>query len=79
MRPLFKKTGWIYLPDSIAGWVILLLFVALSIITLIAIDNHYNSLTNSLIRFFPYFISYSVIYFWIAGNNCGNNTDSKES
>jgi predicted neutral ceramidase superfamily lipid hydrolase len=76
MKPLFKKTGWIYLPVSIAGWIVLLAYAVISIVTLLAIDNRYNSLTNSAIRFFPYFISYSVIYFWIAGNTCNDKTNS---
>jgi hypothetical protein len=64
----FKKSGWIYIPASVAGWIVAAGYVAISILTLVSINNHYKSLLSSLIRFFPYFISFSVIYFWIASN-----------
>jgi len=65
----FRKSGWIYIPVSVAGWIVAAGYVAISILTLVSINNHYNSLLNSLIRFFPYFISFSVVYFWIASNS----------
>ena len=73
MKAHFKKKGWIYYPVSIIGWIVAVLYVTISIITLVSIDSRYNSLYNSLIRFFPYFISFSVVYFWIAGNNSGKD------
>jgi hypothetical protein len=75
MRVHFKKAGWIYLPVSFSGWVIIIGYVAISIITLVSIDRNYNSLINSLIRFFPYFISFSVVYYWIAANTSGKDND----
>jgi hypothetical protein len=68
MKTHFRKSGWIYFPVSIAGWIVAILYASVSVFTLIAIDNNYNSLLNSLIRFFPYFISFSAVYFWIASN-----------
>lgn len=68
MNKMFKKVGWIYLPVSVPGWIIAILYLAVSVLTLVSIDSRYNSLSSSLIRFFPYFVSFSVIYFWIASN-----------
>jgi hypothetical protein len=68
MKAQFIKKGWIYVPVRVAGWIITLVYISVSVYTLVAIDQNYNSLVNSLIRFFPYFISYSVVYFWIASN-----------
>ena len=65
---MFKKAGWIYVPVTVPGWIIAILYFSVSVLTLVAIDSRYNSLSGSLIRFFPYFISFSVIYFWIASN-----------
>jgi len=73
MQRHFKKAGWIFLPVSIIGWVVTLIYVAVAIYTLVAIQRHYNSLYSSLIRFFPYFISFSVVWFWIASNTCGSD------
>jgi hypothetical protein len=68
MKAHFIKKGWIYFPVTVAGWSVTIVYLLISIFTLVAIDLNYNSLVNSLIRFFPYFISYTVILFWIAGN-----------
>ena len=71
MKAHFRKTGWIYVPVSPIGWIVVLLYAAISVVTLVAIDSRYNSLYNSLIRFFPYFMGFSVLYFWIASNCTG--------
>lgn len=68
MKAHFTKKGWIYVPVSVAGWIVAACYAAISIFTLVVIGRTYNSLRNSLIRFFPYFISLSVIYHWIASN-----------
>ena len=73
MKAHFNKKGWIYLPASAAGWIITVIYCFVSVYTLVAIDRHYHSLINSLIRFFPYFISYSVVLFWIACNTSNDN------
>jgi len=65
----FRKTWWIYIPVSVIGWIILSAYISISAVTLISINNNYNSLISSLIRFFPYFISFSVVYFWVASNS----------
>jgi hypothetical protein len=65
----FKRLGWIYVPLSICGWIVTIVYLGVSIYTLIIIGQNYDSLRSSLIRFFPYFISFSVVFFWIAGNS----------
>jgi uncharacterized membrane protein len=75
----FKKSGWIYVPVSILGWLITIIYLSISIYTLVAIDKNYNSFTNSFIRFFPYFVSYSVVFFWIAGNTRSDEPEEKDS
>ena len=75
----FKRSGWIYVPVTISGWLITIVYITVSIYTLVAIDQTYNSLKNSLIRFFPYFVSYSVIFFWIAKNMMDDKPHNKDS
>jgi hypothetical protein len=72
MKTHFIKKGWMYLPASLTGWIVAVCYAAICIFTLVMIDKTYNSLKNSLIRFFPYFISLTVIYFWIASNSSKN-------
>ncbi len=64
----FRKFGWIYIPVSFIGWLITVLYLGISIYTLVVIGRNYESVKNSLIRFFPYFIGFTVVYFWIASN-----------
>lgn len=64
----FRKFGWIYIPVTIAGWILTVIYVGISVYTLARIGQNYDSLRSSLIRFFPYFICFSVVWFWIAGN-----------
>jgi hypothetical protein len=75
MKAQFRKKGWIYLPIALAGWIITIIYCSVSVYTLYAINRHYSSLYSSLIRFFPYFISFSVLLFWIAFNT---SKDTKE-
>lgn len=77
MKIHFRKNGWIYIPVTVIGWIVALCYGAVSVFTLVMIDRSYNSLTNSLIRFFPYFISISVVYFWIASNCSGNPGETR--
>jgi hypothetical protein len=77
MKSHFRKNGWIYIPVSLTGWLVAICYGAVSIFTLVIIGETYNSLTNSLIRFFPYFTSFSVIYFWIASNCSGKAGEAK--
>jgi hypothetical protein len=65
----FRKKWWVYIPVSLFGWIVLAGFAAISVVTLVSINHNYNSIISSLIRFFPYFISFLVVYFWIASNS----------
>ncbi len=77
MKAHFKKKGWIYIPVSVVGWIVTAVYAAVAVYTLVVIDKTYNSLKNSLIRFFPYFVNLSVIFFWIASNNSGKDEQTK--
>ena len=69
----FRKAGWIYIPVTLTGWIITLIYIVISLYTLVVIGRNYESVKNSLIRFFPYFISFTVVFFWIASNSCKGN------
>ncbi|NMC41711.1 MAG: hypothetical protein GYA43_11180 [Bacteroidales bacterium] len=68
MKPHFRKTGWIYFPSTVAGWIITVVYGGISLATLVWIDSVYNSLFHSLVRFFPYFMGFTVIWYWLASN-----------
>jgi hypothetical protein len=77
MKQHFKKIGWIFIPVSVPGWIVAIIYFSVSILTLLAIDKNYNSLSSTLVRFFPYLISFSVLYFWIATNTSTGNHGKK--
>ncbi len=69
----FKKIGWFYLPCSIIGAVIFVIFTGNALLFLKVIDHHSHSVSDTLINFFPYAAAFFVFYEWIA-----KNTSSKE-
>ena len=64
----FKKIGWFYLPVSVPGCILALVYLAVNVQLFLAIDRHAHSVSDTLIGFFPYFISLSVFYWWIASH-----------
>jgi F0F1-type ATP synthase assembly protein I len=68
MKYHFRKAGWLFAPVSLIGWIVTLVYATLCIYVLVAIDSRYNALYPSLIRFFPYFVSFTLIWYWIAHN-----------
>ncbi len=75
---LFKKTGWFYLPCSVLGWLVLVVYAAVVVQFFLAIDRNSHSASDTLINFFPYFISLSAFYWWIASNSA-RSTDCQLS
>lgn len=69
----FKKTGWIFIPVSVAGFLISLALIIFCITVFIAVDRHSHSVSDTLYGIFPYFISAFTILFWIAKNTSVNN------
>jgi len=47
----FKRKGIIYLPASVAGWVIMLAAAAYAVYTFIDIDRRSHSVSDTLINF----------------------------
>ncbi len=66
----FKKTGWIYLPTSIIGWILSLLTIAFCVNVFIAIDGNSHSASDTFYSIFPFFVCALVVLFWIASNTC---------
>ena len=66
---LFKKVGWFYLPCSLVGWLVSGVYLAVNVQFFMAIDRNSHSASDTSINFFPYFISLSVFFWWIASNS----------
>ena len=61
----FKKTGWIYIPKSIIGVIILLLLTIFCVSVFIVVDRKSHSVSDTLYGIFPYIIPAFLIYLWI--------------
>jgi hypothetical protein len=64
----FKRYGWVYLPVSVVGSVLLLLMLLFCIQVFIAIDRHSHSASDTLFLVFPYFASCFLLLNWIGTN-----------
>lgn len=64
----FKKRGWFYLPISITGWFITIITILLCAWFFIVIDKNSHSVSDSIINFFPFGVSFFAVRFWIAIN-----------
>ena len=64
----FKKKGWFLLPVDSIGYLIGLIFLLFNIWFFLGIDKNAHSVSDTFINFFPYFISFSVLYYWVARN-----------
>ncbi|MDA9555349.1 hypothetical protein N9R54_03855 [Pelobium sp.] len=50
-KPWFKKSGLIYIPQSLVGWLIFLLLIAYWVYSFIDIDKRSHSVSDTLINF----------------------------
>ena len=64
----FKKSGWIYQPTSLFGWIIAILTILLCVQVFIAVDAHSHSVSDTFYGVFPYIVAYLVVAGWIASN-----------
>jgi len=64
----FKRWGWVYLPVSFPGAVLVLAALAFSVQVFIAIDRHSHSVSDTLYGIFPYFACCFLLLNWLASN-----------
>jgi len=69
----FKKRSWVYLPASLAGWIVTLATLSLILWVFTAVDRNSHSASDTLIGVFPYAVSFLVIAGWIAHNTSDRN------
>ncbi len=70
----FKKFGWFFLPISVVGWIVVLLFGYLLATVVIAVERHSHSVSDTLYGIFPYAICCFYAVNWI-----GSNTSEKSN
>lgn len=68
---LFRKSGWFYLPASIAGLSITLVLFLHALWVARVIDSHSHSVSDTLYNFFPFACCTFYVYEWLAKNMAG--------
>lgn len=61
----FKQWGWLYLPASAPGFVILLATLGFCASVFLAIERHSHSATETLYNVFPFFTCVFLLWDWI--------------
>jgi hypothetical protein len=69
--PWFKRLGWLYVPSSLQGAVLVVLALIFCVQVFIAIDRHSHSVSDTLYGVFPYFACCFLLLNWVASNTCG--------
>jgi hypothetical protein len=64
----FERCGWIYLPVSIGGAVVILLGAIFCAQVFVAINRHSHSVSDVLYGIFPYFACCFLLLNWVASN-----------
>ncbi len=61
----FKKIGWLYIPTSWQGFVIVTVFIAFCLHIFLFIDSSSHSVSDIVYGIFPYIIPALLVYLWI--------------
>jgi hypothetical protein len=64
--PWFKRVGILFIPESLIGWLILLLGIAYAVYIFIDIDSRSHSVSDTLINFVFNALIITAIYSFIA-------------
>ena len=62
----FKPWGWIYLPHSWQGIIIVLLALVFCVQVFLAVDRYSHSVSDTLYGIFPYVIPTLMLLNWVA-------------
>jgi hypothetical protein len=62
----FKPWGWIYRPDSLAGWAATLLTCAFCLQVFLFIDGRSHSVSDTLYGIFPFVVPAFLLLNWLA-------------
>jgi hypothetical protein len=62
----FKPVGMVFVPSSVAGWVIAVLAIAFCAQVFVEIDSQSHSVTDTLYGVFPFWVPTLLGLAWIA-------------
>lgn len=68
--PWFKRIGFLFIPASVAGWLLLFAGIAFLAYTFISIDGRSHSVSDTLRPFIIVLLATSVVYSLIGWLTC---------
>jgi hypothetical protein len=70
-RAWFRPWGWLHLPISWQGWVVVALAAAFCVQVFLAIDGRSHSVSDTLYGVFPYIVPSLLLLDWLASKTSG--------
>ena len=69
-RTWFKRCGWVFLPVSVPGAILMVAALAMALQVFVAIDRHSHSVSDTLYGVFPYYGCIFLLLNWVGSNTC---------
>ena len=67
----FRPMGLLFVPVSVAGWVVTLLAIAFCVHIFLVVDRHSHSVSDTLYNIFPFWAPTFLALAWIADRTGG--------
>jgi len=67
----FRPAGWLFVPVSVPGVILVLGALAFCVQVFVAIDRHSHSVTDTLYSVFPYVALSFLLVDWVASRSGG--------
>ncbi len=71
----FRPWGWVYLPVSVEGVLLVLLTLVFCVQVFLAVDRHSHSASDTLYGIFPFVVPALMVLNWVAGKSGGSERD----
>jgi hypothetical protein len=73
----FRPFGIVFVPVSLAGWIVTLLAAAFCAQVFLAVDLRSHSVSDTLYGIFPFWTPTFLLWVWLAGRLCGSRTSPR--
>lgn len=73
-RNWFAKYGWIYLPASWQGTLLVAAFFGFCVLVFVIVDRHSHSASDTLFGVMPFVAPAAILLYWVASKTCRNAT-----
>jgi hypothetical protein len=61
----FKKNGWLYQPDNLLAWALVIIGVAFLVSVYTTYEKHARGTGDLVYRIYPHYVSTFLLYIWV--------------